>query len=199
MSRQLSPHTAFLVRVLPLLAVLLAIWWYALLPLLLGWERVSTDLLLSAFPKAPLQTGVTILPGDIWVLQAPARVNGVTRNVRLELPQRLPTQLTIAIPLFWAIVLAAARTSRLWRVLAVGTAILLLLPPLGLLAYAAHVVQIYVYPAAPALLARFIAGVDYVASTVLPYVGPVLLAVVLHPELGATVLGRESSGVAALR
>jgi len=191
MSRPRSPQSAFLLRVLPLLAVFLALWWFLLLPVFLGWERASTDLLLSAFPGAPLQTGVNVSPDGIWTLQAPARVNGVTRNIRLELPQRLPTQLTVAIPLFWAIILAAPRTARMWRLLLAGTAALLALPPLGLLLYAIHVVQIYVYPGTPVVLSRTIAAVDYIASTVAPYAGPVFLAVVLHPELATTVLGYD--------
>jgi hypothetical protein len=189
MSRRRSPQTAFLLRALPLLAVLLAIWWFALLPPLLGWERITTDLLLSAFPGAPLQTGVTVTADGTWVLQAPARVNGVTRNIRLVLPPRLPIQLTVGLPLFWAFFLATPWTGRLWKRLLAGSAAVMALPPVGLLAYAAHVVQIYVYPAAPVLLARGIAGLDYVTSTVAPYVAPVLLAVALHPQLGSTILG----------
>lgn len=196
MPRRLSPQTAFLLRVVPLLGLSLAFWWFALLPVLLGWERVTTDLLLSAFPDAPVLTGATVTGNGIWILQAPARVNGVTRNIRLELPQRLPIQLTVGIPLFWAILAAAPRSKRVWRAFAIGSAALLVLPPLGLLAYAAHVVQLYVYPAAPLVLARGIAGLDYVCSTVAPYVGPVLLAVALHPDLGALVLGREEAGPA---
>lgn len=199
MRRRLSPQSAFLVRVLPLLAVLLALWWFALLPLLLGWERASTDLLLGAFPDAPLQTGVNVTPAGIWSVQAPARVNGVTRNIRVELPQRLPIQLTLGVPLFWAVILAAPRIPGFWRPMAAGTAALLLLPPIGLLAYTAHVVQIYVYPGAPLLVARAIAGIDYVTSTVVPYAGPVLLAVVLHPELRATVLGRPEPTKSLIR
>ncbi len=191
MPRRLSPQSLFLLKALPLLAVFLALWWFALMPVLLGWERVSTDLLLGMFPNAPVQTGVTVTPAGLWILQAPARLNGVTRNVRLELPQRLPMQLTVGIPLFWAIMLAGGPVRSLWRAVAGGTAALLALPPLGLLAYAAHVVQIYVYPGAPALLARSIAAIDYVTSTVAPYAGPVLLAVALHSGLRATVLGQS--------
>lgn len=190
MRLQLSPQSVFLGRVVPLLAILLAIWWFALLPPLLAWERVTTDLLLSAFPNAPLQTGATVTGDGTWILQAPARVNGVTRNVRVVLPQRLPIQLTVGLPLFWAILLAAPGTKGAWRAALAGSAALLALPPLGLLAYAAHVVQIYVYPAAPPILARTIAALDYVASTVAPFAVPAILAVVLHPKLGETVLGR---------
>jgi len=189
MPRQLSSQTAFLLRVIPLLGVMLALWWFALLPPLLAWERVTTDLILGAFPKAPVQTGVSVLPDGSWVVQAPARVAGITRNIRVALPPRLPIQLTVGFPLFWAILLAAPRARRVWRAALLGTGALLALPPIGLLAYAAHVVQLYVFPGAPVLLARSISGLDYVASTVAPFVCPVLLAVALHPELAGSVLG----------
>ena len=173
MQLRLSPQTAFLLRAVGCLAALLALWWFLLLPPLLAWERISTDLLLSAFPDAPLQTGATVMPNGIWVLQAPARVHGITRNVRLELPPRLPIQLTVGLPLFWAILAAAPRPRRFWRAFGLGSACLLLLPPFGLLAYAAHVVQIYVFPAAPTIVVRTIAAVDYIASTVAPFISPV--------------------------
>jgi hypothetical protein len=197
MPRPASPQTRFLIRASLLFGAFLVVWWFALLPPLLGWTRISTDMLLNAFPGAPLNTGVLVLPGDVWVLQAPIRINGQTRNVRVETAQRLPSQLTMAIPLFWAIVLAARRTPRTWRTLAVGSAVLLLLPPLGLLIYAARIVQIYVYPNASALLVRSMAGADYVASTVAPYVGPVLLALGLDAELRAAILYGESPESAA--
>jgi hypothetical protein len=191
MPRRLSAQSAFLLRGVPLLGVMLALWWFALLPPLLAWERITTDLVLGAFPNAPVQTGASVLPDGSWVLQAPARVAGFTRNIRVALPPRLPIQLTVGFPLFWAILLAAPRAPRVWRVALFGSAALLVLPPLGLLAYAAHVVQLYVFPGAPVLLARGIAAIDYVASTVAPFVCPVLLAVALHPALAGAVLGER--------
>jgi hypothetical protein len=150
--------------------------------------RISSDVLLSTFPGATLQTGVEIHPGGVWVIQAPIRSGGRSRNVRLEAPQRLPTQLTIALPLFWAVILAAPSTRKLWRILGLGTALLLVLPPVALIIYAAHVVRIYVFPNAPAMVEYALAVADYVASTVAPYVGPVLLALALHTQLREMVI-----------
>jgi len=191
MPRPASPQTRFLIRASLLFGAFLVVWWFALLAPLLGWTRISTDILLNTFPGAPLNTGVLVLPLDVWVLQAPIRIDGQTRNVRVETAQRLPAQLTMAFPLFWAVVLAGRRTRRTWRTLAIGSAVLLLLPPLGLLIYAARVVQLYVYPHASAILVRSIAAADYVASTVAPYVGPVLLALALDAELRAAILYGE--------
>jgi hypothetical protein len=196
MPRPVSPQTRFLVRASLFFAGLLAIWWFALLPPLLGWVRISTDVLISTLPGAGLQSGVET-HGGIWVIQAPVRTGGRPRNVRLEAPGRLPTQLTIALPLFWAVILAAPRARKLWRILAAGTAILLMLPPIALIIYAAHVVRIYVFPGAPAPVEYGLAAADYVASTVAPYAGPVLLALALHEELRVTVLAGEPPAPAA--
>lgn len=188
MPRRLSPQTRFLLRASMYFAGSLAVWWFLLLAPLLAWTRIATDVLLNGIPGAPLDTGVTVAPGKIWVLQAPVPAGSQWRNVRLETAERLPAQLTVGLPLFWAIVLAAPRPRRLRWILLGGSAALLLVPPLGLLLYAAHVVQLYVYPNTPALPRAAIAAADYMASTVVPYVLPVLLALALHGELREAVL-----------
>jgi hypothetical protein len=198
MRRPRSPQSRFLARASLCFATLLAAWWFVLLPPLLGWTRLSTDFLLNAVPGAPLKTGVTVSPEGVWSLQAPIKVAGVWRNIRVETGRRLPRQLTIAIPLFWAILLAAPRTRRAWSVWLGGSAALLLIPPAGLILYAAHVAQLYVFPNLPALARGAIAAADYVASTVAPYFAPVLMALAIHPEFRRAVLvtdvGESPSG-----
>jgi hypothetical protein len=196
MFRPFSPQTRFLLRASTIFGGLLAVWWFLLLTPLLAWVRVSTDVLLNTLPGSTVQTGVESRPGGVWVVEAPVKSGGRYRNMRLETPQRLPIQLTIALPLFWCVMLAAPRSRRPVRALAIGTAILLALPPLGLLIYIAHVVRIYVYPSAPAVVEYVLAVADYVASTVAPYAGPVLLALALHSELRAMVLAGESQPLA---
>src|SRR5512133_3542121 len=188
MPRPVSPQTRFLLRASLCFGSLLVVWWFVLLAPLLGVVRVCTDVLLSAFPAASLQTGIEVRPSGVWVIEAPVTVAGRPRNVRVEAPPRLPAQLTIALPLFWAVILAAPRSRHLWRTLAIGTAVLMTSPPIALLIYTAHVVRIYVYPNAPVSVEYVLAVADYIASTVAPYVCPVLLALGMHPELRAMVL-----------
>lgn len=189
---QVSPQTRFLLRASLFFAGLLVVWWFVLLQPLLAWTRISTDLILNALPGAGLQTGVIVKADGVWALLAPVTLNGQVRNVRLEAPQRLPTQLTIGAPLLWAILLAAPRSRSTWRALLIGTAVVLLLPPIGLLAYAAHVAKIYLYPTVHPVAGYFLGAADYVASTVAPYVGPVLLAMGLNTELRALILLGET-------
>ena len=191
MPRRRSPQSRFLARASIFFAALLAAWWFVLLPPLLGWTRLSTDFLLNAIPGAPLKTGVTVSSEGVWSMQAPVKVAGVWRNVRVDTGQRLPRQLTIALPLFWAIVLAAPRPRHAWRAWLFGSGVLLLIPPVGLVLYAAHVAQIYVFPTMPTPARAAIAAADYVASTVAPYIGPVLMALAVHPEFRRAVLTTE--------
>jgi hypothetical protein len=175
-------------------AAMLLAWWFVLLGPLLAWTRVSTDFTLNILPGATLKTGATVNAEGVWVIQAPVPVAGSWRNIRVEAGKRLPTQLTIGIPLLWAILWAAPRPKgigRLWRIWAAGTAILLAIPPAGLLLYAAHVVQMYVFPGAPPVVRAAVAAADYFASTAAPYLTPVLVGVALHPELRRQVLADE--------
>ena len=182
-----SDQTRFLLRATLCFGGLLVLWWFVLLTPLVDYARISTDLILSTLTGANLQTGIDVRPNGNWIIQAPATVDGRTRNVRVEAPPRLAKQLTIALPLFWAIILAAPRCTRMWRILGIGTVLLLVLPPTGLLIYTAHVVRIYVYPNA-GFIEYVLALADYIASTVAPYFAPVLLALGLHAELRHTVL-----------
>lgn len=188
MRRQLSPQSRFLARASVFFAALLAAWWFVLLPPLLSWTRLSTDFLLNVIPGAPLKTGVTVSPEGIWTMQAPIRTARIWRNIRVDTDRRLPRQLTIAMPFFWAILLAAPRPKRVWRTWLAGSAMLMLIPPVGLICYAAHVAQIYVFPNLATPLRAAIAAADYVASTVAPYFGPVLVALAIHPEFRQSVL-----------
>jgi hypothetical protein len=188
MSRPLSPQTRFLLRASLSFAGLLIVWWFLLIPPLLTWARVSTDMVLNLLPGATVQTGVTVLPGHVWDIQGPVRVAGQVRNVRVQAEERLARQLTVALPLFWAILIAAPHRRGFWRALAIGSAILLILPAIGLIAYTAHIVRIYVFPNAPAAVEAVVGAVDYIASTVAPYIGPVLLALGFHPELRSMIL-----------
>src|SRR5690349_18926694 len=105
MRRPLSPQSRFLLRASLCFGALLCVWWLVLLKPLLLWARLSTDLLLSVAPGATLQSGVRVEPDSTWVLQTPVKVRGIWRNIRVETGQRLPTQLTAGLPLFWAILL----------------------------------------------------------------------------------------------
>ena len=65
---------------------------------------------------------------------------------------------------------------------------LLLVAPLSLLIYAAHVVKLNLYANAAPWLGHVLDYIDYMTMTFFPYVLPVLLALALYPDLRKRVL-----------
>src|SRR5262249_59765100 len=103
--------------------------------------------------------------------------------------QWVPTVQTVSLPFFWALILAAPRPRDWWRALAAGTVVLLVIPPISLLVYTAHVIQHNLYADSTAALGKFLDFADYVCGTVVPYIAPVLLALALNRHLRAMILG----------
>lgn len=195
------PQLRFLLRASALLAAMLALWWFALRGPLLDWVQLSADFVLHSIPGVQTPTGVTVEGGGIWTLQVPVPADSDTlrrvgsgmwfRSIRIQVLERVPTQFTVSLPLYWAVLFAAPWSWRLGRSLALGTAILLVIPPFSLLAYAAHVVKLNLYPHAAPFLGWLLDVADYVGSNVLPYILPVLLAIALHRDLRRMVLAGE--------
>lgn len=183
-----KPQLRFLLRSSLLLAALLAVWWYALRGPLLDWVQFSAEVLLQSLPGVHTPTGVTVETGHIWNLQVPVP-GGHSIHIRAE--ERIPTLYTLSLPLYWAVLFAAPWSWRMGRSLALGTAILLLIQPISVLIYAAHVIKLNLYPNSAYALGVLLNFADYMAMTVFPYVLPVLLALALYPDLRTLVLTGE--------
>jgi hypothetical protein len=182
-----KPQLRFLGRASLCLAATLTLWWLVLRGPLLDWVRLSTAVLLDAAGGFRAETSVAVRDTGVWVLQAPVPFAAARfRSVKLELPQWVPTVQTVSLPLYWALVLAAGRGRFWWRALIQGSLLLLAIPPFSLLVYAAHVVQRNLYP--HSALRIFLDFADYICGTVLPYLAPVLLALVFLPDLRARIL-----------
>jgi hypothetical protein len=201
-----KPQFRFLTRFSGLFVAALALWWLVLVGPLREWVRLSTAVLLDAAGAFQSETSVAIQPDGTWMIQAPvpgtsaamrdlgARVR--YRSIRLQVAQWIPTLQTVSLPLYWALLLAAGRTRGWWRALAGGTAVLLAIPPVSLLVYAAHVIQRNLYPHSAPKYAALLDFADYVCGTALPYITPVLLALAMHRNLRATILGTAESVIA---
>jgi hypothetical protein len=178
------PQLRFVLRASGIFAVLLAVWWVALRGPLLDWVQFSSEIVLQSLPGVHSPTGVSIETGRVWNLQVPIPGG---RSVHIKAEERIPTMYTVTLPLYWAVLLAAW-TRRAWRALLAGTAILLLVQPLSLLVYAAHVVKLNLYPNAAPWLGHVLDYTDYLTMTFFPPVLPVLLALALYPDLRKRVL-----------
>jgi hypothetical protein len=110
------------------------------------------------------------------------------RGIRLTLPRRIPNILTVGLPLFWSVILAAPLTRRTVRILATGSAVLAVLAPPLLLVCAMQLARTVLVPNSTGPALYMIDLTAYLATAVIPCVVPVLLAVGLHRELRETIL-----------
>ena len=209
-----SPQLRFFLRGSSLLLAMLALWWWVLLPPLLGGMRLSTDLVLRLLPGGSTSGSVTVDPGGDWTLRVPMPAFLATndavqqafghtpgaplvkvRSFKLAIAERIPTFFTLSFPLFWALVLAAPRTPRLWRAVAGGTALLALLAMLSLLIYTAFTIETNLHLVTAGLAYTLWSAVEYLNINVVPYMAPILIAVWLHAELRGQIFSWNAPSV----
>jgi hypothetical protein len=196
----------FLLRGLVVLPAMLALWWLLLLNPLLDMLRVSAQLALRALPRAGALTRIAADPGGDWAIRMPLpspleteaqRMFAAQRKepvkprfLTLRLPRQAFIRFTMAMPLFWAIVLAAPLSWRTARAAAAGTALLAVLALLTgalFVAYTIHQQIPLVSSRAGVFLLRFS---HYLNTDALPYLAAIVLAFWLHADLRSQVLPR---------
>ena len=210
--RQLSDPLRFLLRALVLLALMLALWWLVLLNPLLAGLRLSAELTLRLLPGGGSGSHVTIGPDRNWTFQVPApaallnqertqQLLGAAaagaghikiRSMKVEGTARYPILFTVSLPLFWAILLAAPGRPRLWR-MASGTAVLAILALLSIAVYAVRLVGGYFQLTTEGFPGFLMDSAMYLAAGVVPYLGPVLVALSLDGELRGLILAGEDA------
>ena len=197
MPSQASPQFRFLGRTVLIFLLLLAVWWLVLLDPMLLLLRGAGNLLLSALPGADSTYSITLDANGDWSVRlpvstallrkwgAPQLAEGpgtLSRNPRSPCPAAFPNILTVGLPLFWSVILAAPLTRRTPRILATGSAVLAVLAPPLLLVCAMQLARTVLVPdsTGPALYLIDLAA--YLATAVIPCVVPVLLAVGSAPR-----------------
>jgi hypothetical protein len=207
-----SPQFRFLLRGSSLLLLFLALWWWVLLTPLLAGMRFSTDLVLRLLPGGSTAAGVTVDSRGDWTLRVPiseslAKQDSVQRefvrtpgappvkirSFKLAVAERIPTFFTLGLPLFWALVLAAPRTSRLWRVMAGGTALLALLAMISLLFYTAYSIETNLRLVTGGAAATLWSAAEYLNINVVPYMAPLLIALWLHTQLRTQIFSWDAA------
>ena len=214
--RRLSDPLRFLLRVLVLLALMLALWWLVLLNPLLAGLRLSAELTLRLLPGESSVSHVTIGPDRNWTFQVPAPAAVVNqektqqmlgasaggsgrikiRSMKVEGAGRFPVLFTVSLPLYWAILLAAPGRRRLLR-MSYGTAVLATFALLSIAVYAIRLVGGYFHLAMEGLPGFLMDSAAYLATGVVPYFGPVLVALSLNGELRGLILTVEAAPAAA--
>lgn len=196
-------QAGFLVRGLVLLPAMLALWWLLLLNPLLGMLRVSAQLALRALPRAGALTQIAEEPGGGWAIRMPLpnpletaaqRIFGSsqarpvrTRFLTLRLPRQSFIRFTMAMPLFWAIVLAAPLSRRTARAMAAGTALLCVLALLTSALFVVHTIHQQI-PLVSSRAGAFLLDFShYLNADALPYLAAIVLAFWLHADLRSQV------------
>jgi len=203
----------FLLRAVALLALMLALWWLVLLNPLLAGLRLTAELTLRLLPGGNSVSQVAIGPDRNWTFRVPAPAALVNRlraqqmlgaaadsrvkirSVRLEAPGRFPIIFTASFPLYWAIMLAAPGRRRLVR-MALGTAVLAIFALLSIAVYAIQLAGGALQMTTSGLPKFLTASGIYLAQGVVPYLGPVLMAFSLNPELRGLILGGSGAPAA---
>ena len=195
---------------------MLALWWLVLLNPLLAGLRLSAELTLRLLPGGSSVSHVTIGPDRSWTFQVPAPAAVVNqertqqllgaaaagagrikiRSMKVEGTARYPILFTVSLPLFWAILLAAPGRPRLWR-MACGTAVLAAVALLSIAVYAVRLVGGYFQLTTEGFPGFLMDSAMYLAAGVVPYLGPVLVALSLDGELRGLILAGEAAPAAA--
>ena len=212
MPPQSSPPLRFLLRATLLTATLLAVWWLVLLDPMLVGLRASAEFLIRALPGGNASYNIAVKAEGAWEIRLPvpvsileragyARVPGGpgVRGVRLTIERQVLTGFTVALPVFWAVMLAAPRDKRLWRNLATGSLFFGLLAPALVLIQAAATVRGILFHGShhPASVVLELAA--YLAGHVAPSALPVLAAVALNDGLRKQVMALSDSSHSSLQ
>jgi len=196
---------------------MLALWWLVLLNPLLAGLRLSAELTLRLLPGGSSVSHVTIGPDRNWTFQVPAPAAVVNqertqqmlgaaaagsgrikiRSMKVEGAGRYPILFTVSLPLYWAILLAAPGRRRLLLRMSCGTAVLAAFALLSIAAYAVRLVGGYFQLTTEGLPGFLTDSAMYLASGVVPYLGPVLVALSLDGELRGLILAGEAAPAAA--
>jgi hypothetical protein len=215
--RKLADPLRFLLRALVFLALMLALWWFVLLNPLLAGLRLSTELTLRLLPGGSSVSHVAIGADRNWTFQVPAPAAVVNqertqqmlgaaaagsgrikvRSMKVEGAGRYPILFTVSLPLYWAILLAAPGWRRLPLRIASGTAMLAIFALLSIAVYAIRLVGGYFQLTTQGFPGFLTDSAMYLVAGVVPYLGPVLVALSLNSELRDLILTGGAAPAAA--
>jgi len=186
---------------------MLLLWWIFLLDPLLGWVRISGDFVLGWVPGATGGTHITVKPDGNWMVQVPApaeasaqpEVQRITgggsplarpkrlRAFKMEVSRTRVALFTVALPLFWALMLAAPG-KRLLRMVAYGSAGIAAAMPFAVTLDTMTTVRAYFHIQSTPLAGYLWHAAGYLNGEVLPYATPLFLGLWLNRELRAQIL-----------
>ena len=147
----------------------------------------------------PASKLISIAPNGDWTFELPIEFsvsqNGAAvraHSITFDMARADVSTFTFSLPVFWAVTLAAEWTARTRRALLRGT-LICGVAEIVLLLIEAHIVAhreiATLTQSHDALAGWFLHLSDYLVVSVLPYIGPFVLAIWLHEGLRARILG----------
>jgi len=195
------PQTRFLLRGSLLLILVLVLWWFLLLNPLLLLLRGTGEFFGSLVFGADSRGLITETASKDWSFRMPMDVV-VANAAQRSLPAQIHSlefdilrsdliAFTFSLPVFWAVFLAAPDIRRHWRGLALGSLLVILLETILLLLFvetSARNVAAELSQSQSGAEKWLLHVIDYLAVNVIPYLGPFIIALALHPALRVQVL-----------
>jgi len=193
---QLKLQTRFLLRGSVLLAAFLIFWWLVLLNPLLYLLRTTASGLIPIAESAtgdwtiqvPLETVVPVSPDHPTSMRV--------HSIDFDLAHADAGAFTFGLPVFWAVILATPNIRRSLRPLLFGTVAMAVLELILFLVYVetfAHKTAAQWSPSPDPVAAWFYRSCDYLLVSVIPYIAPFVLAIVIDRELRGQILGRDGA------
>jgi len=191
----------FLARASVAIIGISALWWFLLLPPLLSVLKGSAELLAAlAFRDTPCELVTETIP-DAWHVCLPTQATvknaagaGFTRlsSIEFDMPRTDVYIFTFGLPVFCALMMAAARRGRWWRELVTGAVLTELLEVILFLLF----LKTFAYGASSghdAMSSWFVRFSQYFEVNVMPDVAPFLIALTVNGELRGKVVGWMSA------
>jgi len=179
-----SAQIRFLLRGWVLLIFILGLWWMTPLHPLWVLFRILIDVPAHWFPGVPTGSAVRVLPDGDWSLL-------VRRTAEVRLPASGLVAISLGMPIFCAVVLAAPGRLQRWRVLIRGLSVLTLLAVAQLYIFVAGAVNMSMHVIANPIVARSLGYGYYLAVFMMPFTAPFVVALWLDRDFRALVFKRD--------
>lgn len=195
-----SPHFQFLLSALLWLAATLGIWWMLLLDPMLSGLRSVSEWVLHLLPEGSGVAQITIQPDGDWLFRIPLpeaigklestqKIFGreykdgkpvKVRSVKFPMERKYPALFTVGLPFFCALWFAAPHRQNSLRAMLLASAALGTLAVISLVSYAFFAAAAFLHFKPPGVQGYLLNLGDFIVLNVIPFAGPLLLAIGLN-------------------
>lgn len=203
-----NPQSRFLLFALVWFAAVLAIWWMLLLDPMLSALRSASELVLHFLPGGSEVAQIRIQPDGNWLLRIPLpkamgklkstqKIFGYypqdgkpvkVRSASIPMERQFPALFTVGLPFFWALWFAAPYGPNSLPAFLAGSLVLAIVSVISFVFYTFCAVAVVLH-FTPAGAEGFLLDMGrFLVLNIIPYAGPVLLAIGLNRGIQRLVL-----------